>query len=429
MKTKNLLLTSLFLLTAASLSSCNTTQNEADVLVVGMECAYAPFNWTETSQTDTNVAISNIPGAYAEGYDVQVARIIADELDLELQIKSLSWDALINELNAGSIDAIIAGMSPTPERLESINFTSSYYESTHVMLVNKNSTYADASSLDDFAGATVIGQTGTIYADLVEQLTLISQAKENIESLSTEVISLKSVLENNQNRGKFGEFALERILFSIFGDAKDGVYEFQYKLKNYDENERPDAVIFLPEPNKLLCIDSKFPFADYRGIIEATSDEERETCQKGFGMAVKKHITDIANKYIIKNTTAEYALMFVPSDAVFGYINSQLINVVEYARSKNVILTSPSTLQPILATINLVKIQYERKKNIDNILKSINALSKKFTQFTNGWDQLSKTVAKLDEHRMAVDKNVRNLSEQFDKIESVKVIEMNNNEE
>ena len=272
-------------------------------------------------------------------------------------------------------------------------------------------------------------KTSKSYADLVEQLTLISQAKENIESLSTEVISLKSVLENNQNRGKFGEFALERILFSIFGDAKDGVYEFQYKLKNYDENERPDAVIFLPEPNKLLCIDSKFPFADYRGIIEATSDEERETCQKGFGMAVKKHITDIANKYIIKNTTAEYALMFVPSDAVFGYINSQLINVVEYARSKNVILTSPSTLQPILATINLVKIQYERKKNIDNILKSINALSKKFTQFTNGWDQLSKTVAKLDEHRMAVDKNVRNLSEQFDKIESVKVIEMNNNEE
>ena len=192
MKTKNLLLTSLFLLTAASLSSCNTTQNEADVLVVGMECAYAPFNWTETSQTDTNVAISNIPGAYAEGYDVQVARIIADELDLELQIKSLSWDALINELNAGSIDAIIAGMSPTPERLESINFTSSYYESTHVMLVNKNSTYADASSLDDFAGATVIGQTGTIYADLVEQA--VEHGAVAGQNLATVPLNVNAVL-------------------------------------------------------------------------------------------------------------------------------------------------------------------------------------------------------------------------------------------
>ena len=192
MKTKNLLLTSLFLLTAASLSSCNTTQNETDVLVVGMECAYAPFNWTETSQTDTNVAISNIPGAYAEGYDVQVARIIADELDLELQIKSLSWDALINELNAGSIDAIIAGMSPTPERLESINFTSSYYESTHVMLVNKNSTYAEASSLDDFAGATVIGQTGTIYADLVEQA--VEHGAVAGQNLATVPLNVNAVL-------------------------------------------------------------------------------------------------------------------------------------------------------------------------------------------------------------------------------------------
>lgn len=172
MKLRNLFLSLACLLGLASFSSCageQTGLTTEGVLVVGMECAYAPFNWTETTDTDSNVAISNIVGAYAEGYDVQVAKIIAEELNLELQIKALEWGALINNLNIGGIDLIIAGMSPTPDRLESIDFTNMYYESTHVMLVKGTSNYASATSLDDFKGATVIGQTGTIYADLVPQ--------------------------------------------------------------------------------------------------------------------------------------------------------------------------------------------------------------------------------------------------------------------
>ena len=173
MKIRNLFLSLACLLGLASFSSCGQTQTgltTEGVLVVGMECAYAPFNWTETEDTPSNVAISNLPGAYADGYDVQVAKIIAEELNLELQVKALEWGALINNLNTGGIDLIIAGMSPTAERLESIDFTDMYYESTHVMLLEKSNTkYASATSLDDFKDAVVIGQTGTIYADLVEQ--------------------------------------------------------------------------------------------------------------------------------------------------------------------------------------------------------------------------------------------------------------------
>lgn len=172
MKLKNVLLTCLSIMGVASLASCNQVNpnlTTEGVLVVGMECAYVPFNWTETVKTDTNVEISGQKGTYAEGYDVQIARIIADELDLKLEIKALSFDALINHLNSGLIDCIIAGMSPTPLRMESIDFTNKYYESTHVMLLKSSSTYASATSLDDFAGATIIGQSGTIYADLVSQ--------------------------------------------------------------------------------------------------------------------------------------------------------------------------------------------------------------------------------------------------------------------
>lgn len=173
MKLKNVLLASLSILAVSSLVGCgeaNTGLTNEGVLVVGMECAYAPFNWTETEATESNVEISNITGSYAEGYDVQVAKIIAENLNLKLEIKALEWGALINNLQSGLIDAIIAGMSPTEERLESIDFTNKYYESTHVLLLKKSSSYASATSLDGFAGAKVIGQTGTIYADLVSQV-------------------------------------------------------------------------------------------------------------------------------------------------------------------------------------------------------------------------------------------------------------------
>ncbi len=173
MKLRNVLLASLCLIGVTTLASCNNTTSAGltteGVLVVGMECAYAPFNWTEAEATESNVEIANLPGAYAEGYDVQVAKILAEELGLQLQVKALAWEALINNLNTGGIDAIIAGMSPTAERLETIDFTSAYYESTHVLLLQKSSSYASATTLDGFAGATVIGQTGTIYADLVPQ--------------------------------------------------------------------------------------------------------------------------------------------------------------------------------------------------------------------------------------------------------------------
>ena len=109
--------------------------------------------------------------------------------------------------------------------------------------------------------------TSEAYENLIKRLTTIDNASKNITALSEEVVGLKNVLENNQNRGKFGEFSLERILFSVFGDTKD-TYDIQYCLKdNQDLNERPDAVIHLPEPSNLLCIDSKFPFLSSFGSV------------------------------------------------------------------------------------------------------------------------------------------------------------------
>lgn len=157
-------------ITMASCQNVNTNLTTEGVLVVGMECAYHPYNWTETTKSESNVAIENVNNAYAEGYDVQVAKIIAEELNLTLKIKAYEFNGLVSALNVGEIDAIIAGMSPTAERKEAIDFTNDYYTSTHVLLLKTDSKFASGTTLDDFAGARVIGQIGTLYASLVPQM-------------------------------------------------------------------------------------------------------------------------------------------------------------------------------------------------------------------------------------------------------------------
>ena len=143
---------------------------ESSQFRVGMECAYAPSNWQESAATNTNVPVENVAGAYAEGYDVQIARILADQLGKELVIVKLSWDGLIDALNQGQIDAIIAGMMDTAERRESINFSEPYRETTYGLMVLADSPYLNATSIQDFSDAAVLGQQGTALDDVIEQI-------------------------------------------------------------------------------------------------------------------------------------------------------------------------------------------------------------------------------------------------------------------
>lgn len=170
---KKLLVCLLALFSLISLSSCKKVafDESKGVIRVGLECAYAPFNWTELVKSDTNVPIKGKVSAYAEGYDIMMARVIAEELGYELEIYQYSFDGLIVALNNGSIDLIIAGMSPTEQRKKSINFSDAYYRSEHVLLVKKNSEYANAKTFDDLDGARVVGQRGTLYDTLAKQLS------------------------------------------------------------------------------------------------------------------------------------------------------------------------------------------------------------------------------------------------------------------
>ena len=166
---KRLLLTTALL--AASLTACGNGENDplADgVLTIGLECAYAPFNYTEYSASENNLPISNGTNEYCAGYDILIAQKIGADLGVRVEVVRCEWDGLIPQIQAGTIDAIIAGMTDTEERRNSIDFTDEYY-SSQLVIVTSNA-YQSYTQVSDFAGKTFIAQLGTVQADLVDSL-------------------------------------------------------------------------------------------------------------------------------------------------------------------------------------------------------------------------------------------------------------------
>ena len=169
-------------------SESTSTPETKKELIVGLECNYAPFNWTENKATESNVAIKGTK-TYAEGYDVQIAKIIAEELGYELVIKKMEWDGLIPAVQSNTIDLIIAGMSPTAERLVDIDFTSPYYTSEHVLLVEASSEYANVTSVSQLEGARIAGQIGTLYDDIAHAIpgVVVGGDKPTVPEIVTEL--------------------------------------------------------------------------------------------------------------------------------------------------------------------------------------------------------------------------------------------------
>lgn len=141
---------------------------KAGKLVVGMECDYKPYNWAQTTENEYTVKIKD--GMYADGYDVQVAKKIAEALGVTLEIKPMEWDGLISAVNASEIDVVVAGMSPTADRKLSVDFSDTYFDSVLVMVVRKDSPYASATKIADFKDAKITGQQNTFHYEVIDQI-------------------------------------------------------------------------------------------------------------------------------------------------------------------------------------------------------------------------------------------------------------------
>jgi len=266
------LLSVILALSLLPLSGCAGKKTEGQ-LRVGMECDYAPFNWTQTNNKNGAVAISNDSTGYAGGYDVQIAKKIADALNMELVIVKTEWTGLIPALDAGVIDLVIAGMSPTDERKEVIDFSDYYYESDLVVVVKKDGPYAGAKSIADFSGAKITGQQGTTHPGVISQMAGVDKQDDMID-FSAMINALKSGFIDgyiSERPGALGAVRVHSDLTFIGFDADKGF--------SYDVNESNISVgmkkgsDLLGKVNDALAKISK---ADRAKLMDAAIEDSAE---------------------------------------------------------------------------------------------------------------------------------------------------------
>lgn len=182
MKRKLALLVAMSLTVGLLLTGCGSTGKESsapaetkkETFKVGMEAGYAPFNWTQMDASNGGVKIEG-SAEYAAGYDVEIAKKIAEGLGKELVVVKTEWDGLVPALTSGKLDAIIAGMSPTAERKKTIDFSDNYYKSNLVMVVKKGGKFDAATSIQDFKGAKITAQLNTFHYSVIDQIQGVSK--------------------------------------------------------------------------------------------------------------------------------------------------------------------------------------------------------------------------------------------------------------
>lgn len=268
MKKIGTLLSSILLIAVLILTGCSSKESGdakssgskgSDTFTIGMEAGYPPFNWTQGDDSNGAVAIQG-NAEYAGGYDVQIAKKIADGLGKKLVISKMEWDGLVPALASGKIDAIIAGMSPTEERKKTIDFSDNYYTSHLVMVVKKGSKYENATSIEDFKGARVTAQLNTFHYTVIDQIPGVKKqtATDNFSAMR---VALQA--------GKMDAYVSEKPEAVSATSAND-----QFKMVEFSEGkgfktaaEDTQTAVGIPKDSKLT--------KKINEILKGISEEER----------------------------------------------------------------------------------------------------------------------------------------------------------
>ena len=268
-------------------------------------------------------------------------------------------------------------------------------------------------------------KTNKTFVNILERLSKIDEAQKKIDSLSTNIVSLQDVLTDKKSRGTFGEVQLNHILSSVFGDNNFKIYEVQKMLSN---GLIADAVIHIPEPVGMLCMDSKFPLENYQRMMDKNiSDSERKIYERDFKQNVKKHINDISSKYIINGVTSEQAILFLPAEAIFAEINAYHQDLLDYASTKRVWIASPTTLMSVLSTVQVVLRNMEREKYAGIIQDELNKLGREFKLYKERWDSLAKNIKKVSDDVDKIHITSNKIEKKFDRISKVDIIDYDEN--
>ncbi len=291
-------------------------------------------------------------------------------------------------------EAIAAGQNDLAGRLTAITETSTAAQSELTKTLNDR---LDAVSkrLGDGLEASSEKTTKTM-TDLRERLVRIDAAQKNIAELSGQVVSLQEVLSNKQARGAFGEIQLNDLITNILPPS---AYQFQATLGN---GTRCDCLLTLPNPPGAIAIDAKFPLESYHALRNADDEAAKTVAERAFRQAMVKHIDDISGKYIIPGETAESALMFLPSEAVYAELHATFGDVVEKSYRARVWIVSPTTLMATLNTVRAVLKDARMReqagviqRELLTLLKDVERLDDRVEKLQIHFEQATKDISQI----------------------------------
>ena len=259
-------------------------------------------------------------------------------------------------------------------------------------------------------------KTNDTFDRVMKQLSTIDEAQKKIDGLTTNIVSFQELLGDKKSRGAFGEVQLEGLVRNAL---PPDAFSMQHTLSN---GNRADCVLFLPEPTGSVAIDSKFPLESYRKMLDTSlPPDEIKNAQKHFKLDIKKHIHDIASKYIISNETSDGAVMFIPAEAVFAEIHAYHSDLIEEAMSQRVWLVSPTTLMAVLNTARAVLKDVETRKQVHIIKAELGRLGQEFERFDVRMKKLADNIRQAHEHAQDVHVTSQKISRRFSQIERVEL--------
>lgn len=232
-------------------------------------------------------------------------------------------------------------------------------------------------------------KTNETFTSVMSRLAVIDDAQKKIESLASNVVSLQEILGDKRSRGAFGEVQLEALVRNIL---PPDAYAFQHTLKS---GVRADCVLILPAPTGTVCVDAKFPLENYSRMFDpALPAVEQDAARRQFKLDVRKHVDDIAGKYIVADETSDGAVMFIPAEAVFAEIHAHHPDLVEHAQRQRVWITSPTTLMAVLNTARAVIRDSETRRMAHVIKDELGKLARDFARFD---ERMKKLAAHIDQ--------------------------------
>lgn len=266
-------------------------------------------------------------------------------------------------------------------------------------------------------------KTNKTFVNVIERLSKIDEAQRKIETLSTDIVGLQSILTDKKTRGVFGEVNLKHILTSVFGERNDNIFRLQYTMST---GVIADCVVFAPEPLGTIAIDSKFPLEHYQSMVDKNNSQEvRNNYEKMFKQDMKKHIDAISSKYIISGETADQAILFLPAEAIFAEVNAYHSDIINYAYKKRVWITSPTTLISTLTVIEMIIKNMERDKYTSIIHEELNKLGLEFSRYRERWDKLARSIQVVNKDVESVSITTDKITKKFETINKVEVDKLN----